>query len=51
MDILAVASFRNSSRHTQFLRLRVVLILISCPIVVSRYRSISHCLKQFCESV
>jgi len=47
---LAVVSFHNSS--TQFLRLRGVLtlvglalILLNCPIVVSRYRSFSHCFR------
>jgi len=43
-----VASFHNSS--AQFLCLRGFLILVNCPMVVSRYRSSSHCFKQFCES-
>jgi len=43
-----VASFHDSS--TQFLRLRGVLILVSCPVDVSRYRSTSQFWK-FCESV
>ena len=34
-----------------FLSLRGVLTLVSCPIVLSKYSSTSHCLKQFCESV
>jgi len=38
-----MGSFHNSS--TEFLRLHGVLILVSCPIVMSRYRSISHCFK------
>ena len=44
----AMASFHNIS--AQFLRLRSVLILVT-SIFVSRYRSLSHCLKQFCDSV
>jgi len=44
----AVASFYNSS--AQFFRLGGVLILASSIVVLS-YRSISHCLKQFRESV
>jgi len=50
--IFAGASFHHSS--VQFLRLAGVVILVSslsCPIVVLRFRSISHCLKQFCDGV
>ena len=47
--IFAVASFHISLLN--FLRLRGVIILGNCRIVMSIYGSISHCFKQVCESV
>jgi len=39
------------SHSLSFLSLPGVVTLVSCPIVLSAYRSTSHCLKQFFESV
>jgi len=45
--IFAVAILRNSSDH--FLSLRGIQTLVSCPIVLSKYSSTAHYLKQFCQ--
>jgi len=44
--VFTVAILRNSSDH---LCLRGVQTLVSCPIVLSKYSSTAHYLKQFCQ--
>jgi len=49
--MFAVASFYNSSALFSMPMSRGVITLVSCPIIVSTYRSNSHSMKQFGERV